>query len=164
DTVLIDAVKGTVAARIPHVHTAESREVHDANHGATLPGALARKEGGAPATDSTVNGNYDNLPVTYTSYTPPFNPHSSTTPPPAATSHCYNPVFTRDSYDHAGATFVSSVHYTTNYNNAFWNGTQMVYGDGDGQLLTNLAIAQDVTAHELTHAVTERTSNLIYSG
>jgi Thermolysin metallopeptidase, alpha-helical domain/Thermolysin metallopeptidase, catalytic domain/Bacterial pre-peptidase C-terminal domain len=56
------------------------------------------------------------------------------------------------------------VHYSTNYVNAFWDGTQMVYGDGDNVTSRSLAIAIDVTAHELTHAVTERTSGLIYSG
>ena len=48
--------------------------------------------------------------------------------------------------------------------NAFWNGTQMVYGDGDGVTPRRWASSLDVTAHELTHAVTEHESNLIYSG
>ena len=72
----------------------------------------------------------------------------------------------RDSYDDAGATLKSTVHfcpedsnqpgiYLCPYGNAFWNGTRMVYGDG-------FASADDVVAHELTHAVTERTAGLYY--
>ncbi len=142
DTVLVDAVKGTVVARIPHIHTAENREVHDAKNRSTLPGALVVSEGGTGG-DATAKGNYDNLGTTY---------------------DCYKQLFNRDSFDNSGAKLISTVHYQSNYNNAFWNGTQMVYGDGDGTLLANLATAIDVTAHELTHAVTERTSGLIYSG
>jgi Zn-dependent metalloprotease len=59
---------------------------------------------------------------------------------------------------------ISSVHYDVNYVNAYWDGTQMVYGDGDGVDASNLARSMDETAHELTHAVTENESNLIYSG
>ncbi len=143
DTILVDATTGTVAARFPHIHTAKNRELHNTKQSSTLPGALARKEGASAVTDSTVNGNYDNLGNTY---------------------DCYKQLFNRDSFDNAGAKLIATVHYQKKYNNAFWNGTQMVYGDGDGTLLGNLALSIDVTAHELTHAVTERTSGLVYSG
>jgi vibriolysin len=72
-------------------------------------------------------------------------------------------VHGRDSYDNAGATLKASVHFSTNYNNAYWNGSQMVYGDGDGSTFIALSRDLDVDAHELTHAVTERTANLVYS-
>ncbi len=143
DTVLVDAVNGSIVGRIPHIHTAENRQVHDAKNGSATPGVLVRAEGQAPTADTTVNGNYDNLGFTY---------------------DCYKQLFARDSFDNKGAALISTVHYSTKYNNAFWDGTQMVYGDGDGVVLANLATEVDVTAHELTHAVTERTSNLIYSG
>jgi vibriolysin len=82
-----------------------------------------------------------------------------------ATYEAYKAFWNRDSYNNAGAALISSVHYSTNYCNAFWNGTQMVYGDGNsGQGCLPLARAQDVTAHELTHAVTEYESGLVYSG
>jgi bacillolysin len=68
----------------------------------------------------------------------------------------------RNSYDNAGHTIISGVHYSRNYNNAFWSGAQMVYGDGDGTVFTSLSGSYDVIAHELTHAVTEYTSNLEY--
>ena len=52
---------------------------------------------------------------------------------------------------------ISTVHYDAWYNNAFWNGSQIVYGDADG-----FPLADDVVAHELTHGVTEHESNLFY--
>ncbi|MCM3737614.1 M4 family metallopeptidase [Bacillus cytotoxicus] len=74
----------------------------------------------------------------------------------------YKNTFSRNSYDNAGGTLKSTVHYGSNYNNAFWNGSQMVYGDGDGYTFISLSGGLDVVGHELTHAVTERSSNLIY--
>jgi vibriolysin len=143
DTVLVNAADGSIALRQPHIFTAKSREMHDAQNGYSTPGPLVRKEGAAPVSDKYVNDNYDRLGATY---------------------DCYKELFGRDSYDDHGAKLVSSVHYQRNYVNAYWDGTQMVYGDGDGQEASNLAESMDVTAHELTHAVTERTSNLNYSG
>src|SRR5581483_3532633 len=71
-------------------------------------------------------------------------------------------TFNRNSFDDKGAIIKSSVHYDQGYNNAFWDGTQMVYGDGDGQVFRPLSGGVDVVGHELTHAVTERTAGLIY--
>lgn len=70
--------------------------------------------------------------------------------------------FNRNSFDNAGAAIKSSVHFGSSYNNAFWNGVQMVYGDGDGTTFKALSGALDVVAHEFTHAVTEKTANLEY--
>jgi vibriolysin len=143
DTVLVNAVDGTVVRVLPHIHTAKNREMHDAKNGTTLPGTTVRVEGGAAVSDSVVNTNYDWLGKVW---------------------DCYNTLFQRDSIDGAGAKLISSVHYDKNYVNAYWDGTQMVYGDGDGVNATNLALSMDVTAHELTHAVTGNESNLDYSG
>lgn len=74
----------------------------------------------------------------------------------------YKDVHNRNSYDGSGADLVSTVHYGRNYNNAFWSGSQMVYGDGDGTTFIPLSGALDVIAHELTHAVTDTTADLIY--
>lgn len=68
----------------------------------------------------------------------------------------------RDSYDGKGAPIYSVVHYGSNYNNAQWNGEAMLYGDGDGVNFTSLSGANDIVAHELTHAVTEHTAGLVY--
>jgi vibriolysin len=143
DSVLVNAIDGTVVGRMPHIHTAKNREMHNLNHGTSLPGPLARTEGAAPSSDVIVNDNYDRLGTTY---------------------DCYFSLFGRDSYNGAGVKMISSVHYSNNYVNAYWDGVQMVYGDGDGVDASNLAQSMDVTAHELTHAVTENESNLIYSG
>nr|WP_034760870.1 M4 family metallopeptidase [Rossellomorea vietnamensis] len=74
----------------------------------------------------------------------------------------YKNTHNRNSYDGNGAALKSTVHYGRNYNNAFWNGQQMVYGDGDGSTFVSLSGGLDVIAHELTHAVTDTTADLIY--
>ena len=143
DLVYVDARGGDVVARHPQIHSAINRRVHSANNGTSTPGTLRRAEG-APATgDSHIDMNYDMLGFTY---------------------NCYRTLFGRDSFDNAGAALISTVHYSTNYVNAYWDGTQMVYGDGDGVNSIELGKDADVTVHELTHAVTERESNLTYSG
>jgi bacillolysin len=143
DDVLINAVSGAVVQRLTNIHSIKNRQVHDANYGTTLPGTLVRTEGGAVVADPVANTNYDQLGKTY---------------------DCYKTIFNRDSYDNAGARLVSSVHYGYNYANAGWISSkqQMIYGDGDGATFGNMAYAQDVTAHELAHAITSATSNLNY--
>lgn len=74
----------------------------------------------------------------------------------------YKNVHNRSSYDNKNAQLISTVHYGKNYNNAFWNGSQMVYGDGDGSTFTSLSGGLDVIAHELTHAVTDTSADLVY--
>ncbi|KAL3812176.1 hypothetical protein ACHAXA_011862 [Cyclostephanos tholiformis] len=71
-------------------------------------------------------------------------------------------TFGRDSIDNMGMTLTSQVHYDLRYNNAFWDGSKMTYGDGDGVTFIPFSQDLDVVAHELTHGVTERESNLIY--
>ncbi len=56
----------------------------------------------------------------------------------------------------------SRVHFGSRYNNAFWNGSSMTYGDGDGSQFTPL-VTLDIAGHEMTHGVTERTAGLTYS-
>ncbi|GAB3158993.1 hypothetical protein GCM10027059_04610 [Myceligenerans halotolerans] len=70
--------------------------------------------------------------------------------------------FERTSYDDAGARVSATVHYGQNYQNAFWDGTQLVFGDGDGRIFNRFTIAVDILAHELGHAVTEYTAGLVY--
>ncbi len=74
----------------------------------------------------------------------------------------YGDVFDRDSIDGEGMKIISTVHYDVGYCNAFWNGEQMTYGDGDGSQCKPLSGGLDVVGHELTHGVTEFTSGLIY--
>ncbi len=144
DKVYVDMDTGSIVAVYPQIYFAENRKVYNLNHGTSLPGTLARSEGQAATSDIDVNAAYDGTGAAYEGYKQFWN---------------------RDSYNNAGATLISSVHYSNNYCNAYWNGTQMVYGDGDAsQNCAPLARAVDVTAHELTHAVTENESGLVYSG
>lgn len=78
------------------------------------------------------------------------------------TDDYYQAAFGRDSLDDEGMQMVSSAHFGRNYNNAFWDGSQVTYGDGDGRNFREFSGGLDVVAHELTHGVTEFTSNLIY--
>jgi vibriolysin len=144
ELVYVDAISGEVVARHSLIQSAKSRSIYTANYGVSLPGTLLRYEGGPAASDSVANDNYATLGVTY---------------------DYYNVIFGRDSYDDSGASMVSSIHYYINYNNAGWSSfyQQMIYGDGDGYTFSNLASCLDVTGHELTHAVTERTSGLVYA-
>ncbi|MBA0048902.1 M4 family metallopeptidase [Mycobacteroides sp. LB1] len=80
----------------------------------------------------------------------------------AAVVRFYRECFGRNSVDNAGMTLVSSIHYGVKYTNAFWNGSQMAYGDGDGQLFLDFTKANDVIGHELTHGVTQFTAGLNY--
>src|SRR5690606_35827147 len=85
--------------------------VHDAGHGTGLPGRAVRAEGDEPGQDATVNRAYAGL---------------------GATFELLLSAYGRDSIDGAGMPLVATVHYDRDYNNAFWNGEQMVFGDGDG--------------------------------
>jgi Zn-dependent metalloprotease len=76
----------------------------------------------------------------------------------------YSSVFGRNSIDNAGMTMLSSIHFGRNFNNAMWNGSQMLYGDGDGKLFTDFTGSNDVIGHELTHGVTQHSLQLAYSG
>jgi len=144
DKVYINAENGKVVGIHPQIYFAENRRIYSANNGTTLPGTLKRTEGQAATSDVDVSGAYDGTGATY---------------------EAYKLFWNRDSYNNAGATLTSSVHYSTNYCNAYWNSTQMVFGDGNSsQGCLPLARAIDVTGHELTHAVTENESGLVYSG
>jgi Zn-dependent metalloprotease len=75
----------------------------------------------------------------------------------------YWDLFKRDSIDGHHMTLISSVHYGVKFNNAFWNGTQMTYGDGDGEVFVDFTLGDDVIGHELTHGVTQHSLALNYS-
>ncbi|WPB79116.1 M4 family metallopeptidase [Archangium violaceum] len=142
DNVYVNALTGAIEATHSEIHSAKNRAVYSSNNGTSLPGTLKRSEGGAATGDTHVDDNYTHLGTTY---------------------DCYSVNFARDSYNGAGAQLRSSVHYSTNYTNAFWNGTQMVYGDSNGVQSAPLGKSLDVTVHELTHAVTSSESNLTYA-
>jgi Zn-dependent metalloprotease len=117
------------------------RTIFDAGNTTDLPGTQVRAEGGAATGDQSVNEAYDGLGATY---------------------DLYEQVFKRNSLDDKGLRLVASVHYGQQYDNAEWDGRQMLFGDGDGQYFNRFTIAIDVIGHELTHGVTQYTANLEY--
>ncbi len=74
----------------------------------------------------------------------------------------FKQVHNRDAIDGKGSTMNIVINFQKNFNNAFWNGQMMVFGNGDGQNFSDLSASLDVTAHEMTHGVIENTANLIY--
>lgn len=68
----------------------------------------------------------------------------------------------RDSIDGAGMDLILNVHYGDGYNNAFWDGDEMTFGDGDGEIFSSFARSLDVTAHEIFHGVTQHLNGLVY--
>jgi len=117
------------------------RDVFDTKGKTKLPGKLVRAEGDPPSKDVAVNEAYDGAGSTY---------------------DFYLDIYTRNSIDGKGMRIDSTVHYDTNYDNAFWNGAQMVYGDGDGKFFNRFTASLDVIGHELTHGVTAHEANLNY--
>jgi Zn-dependent metalloprotease len=124
-------------------HATPDRTIYDAGHTETLPGTKARDEGDAPVDDESVNRAYKGLGATYSFFAD---------------------VYGRDSLDDHGLPLIGTVHYSQDYDNAFWDGQQMVFGDGDGEIFRDFTIPLDVIAHELTHGVTEYTARLAYDG
>jgi len=119
------------------------RTIYDEQNGEQLPGNLVRGEGDPASPDVAVNEAYDYSGTTY---------------------NFYKAIFSRNSVDDRGLRLDSSVHYSTQYDNAFWDGQQMIYGDGDSQLFNRFTISLDVIGHELTHGVTQYTAALQYNG
>lgn len=119
------------------------RDIYDAQNGTRLPGKPVRKEGQPSNGDVAVDEAYDYLGVTY---------------------DFFWQAYQRNSLDNKGLALLGSVHYDEGYQNAFWNGQQMVFGDGDGEIFNRFTIAIDVVGHELSHGVTESEAGLVYSG
>ena len=115
--------------------------IYDAKHSTNVPGTKVRCVGDAPSSDQTVNEAYDALNATF---------------------DFYSNIYGRNSIDDEGMPLMGVVHYDENYDNAFWDGKEMIFGDGDGTLFNRFTIAIDVPAHELTHGVTADEAGLIY--
>ncbi len=119
------------------------RTIYDAQNSENLPGSLVRREGGKVRGGRTVTEAYNYSGSTY---------------------NFFRDVFNRNSIDTRGMKLDSTVHYGEDYNNAFWNGTQMVYGDGDGEIFERFTKSIDVIGHELSHGVTQYEAALEYEG
>lgn len=130
-------------ALTPAGEPAKHRTIYTADHTASLPGTVVRAEGQGPTGDPAADEAYGYMGDTF---------------------DFYWAAYQRDSIDDAGMPLVGTVHYQQDYDNAFWNGQQMVYGDGDGDLFNRFTIAVDVIGHELTHGVSGNEVNLRYLG
>jgi bacillolysin len=143
DLVLVDAHTGGIALTIAELETAKDRQVCDRNNVVGAAEACgspySRSEGQAATGNVDVDRAYDYSGDTYDFFSSKFG---------------------RDSLDGAGLTLKSTVKYCPSasecpYENAYWNGAQMVYGAG-------FAAADDVVGHELSHGVTDFESHLFY--
>ena len=126
---------------IPHPYVLPPGQVYDCQHHTTLPGVPVPNPGNSP--DATAKRAYNES---------------------EGVAKFYWDIFQRDSIDGHHMTLISSIHYSVNFNNAFWNGSQMTYGDGDGQVFVDFTLGDDVIGHELTHGVTQHSLGLVYSG
>ena len=152
-TLAIDAAfrerRAQAAAQEPTARaTAQADEgdrwvIHSAGNEETLPGTVVRSEGDAATDDPAVNEAYAWTQQVW---------------------DLYEQQFDRRSYDGAGTTVTVTVHYGQNYDNAFWDGEQLVFGDGDGEIFERFTKPADVLAHEFSHGVVQYTSAFVYSG
>lgn len=141
------AILEAISEVAPRLAGVKHRMVYDVEHGATLPGRLARNEGDPPSGDPAVDEAYEGSGASY---------------------DLYAQVYGRNSLDDLGASLVSCVHYQQGYDNAFWNGKQLVFGDGDEnlpleeRLFNRFTVAAEIIGHELTHGVIQYEARLSY--
>lgn len=122
---------------------APDREISDAQEREVLPGVRVRGEDDPATGDTAVDEAFDGL---------------------GATFDFLWDAFARNSLDGAGGSLLATVHYGRDYDNAFWNGERMVFGDGDGEVFTGFTGSLTVIAHELAHGVIEDEGGLVYQG
>lgn len=137
----LTSVASAHAAGLITLAATPSITVYDCKHTQTLPGTPVPKP--KTASDATVKRAFNET---------------------TGVAEFYKEVFNRNSIDDHGMTMMSSVHYGQDYNNAMWNGSQMVYGDGDGEIFVDFTKGNDVIGHELTHGVTQHSLQLAYTG
>ncbi len=126
----------------PTALTPKRREVYDAQHKRNLPGKLVMSDhGGLTSRDIEAVEAFEGA---------------------GATSDFYAKVLFRNSIDGKGMPIISTVHYGQKFDNAMWDGKQMIFGDGDGKFFNRFTIDVAVTAHELTHGMTQHTAALEY--
>lgn len=119
------------------------RTVSDARGSERLPGVPVRREGDPATADVAVNEAYDGLGHTH---------------------DLFRVAFERASIDGANLPLEASVHFGEDYDNAFWDGERMVFGDGDGVVFRRMTASLSVIGHELAHGVTQYSANLVYQG
>lgn len=141
---------GNVAHMFPTVNVGDwkkNRIVYNAANGLTLPGLILRREGEPPVRDVAANEAFDGCGDTW---------------------DLFHDIYDRNSVDGRGLKLESTVHYQESYDNAFWDGRQMVYGDGDedmdpeDRIFNRFTRSVEIIAHELTHGVSQNEANLTY--
>lgn len=149
-TLLLDASMRTVRLQNQPVRASLlarsdslQRSIFTAAGTETQPGELVRGEGDGPTGDPAADEAYDGLGATWT---------------------LLREAYGRSSIDDEGLPLLATVHYGQDYDNAFWDGTQMVFGDGDGELFRRFTVAVDVIGHELVHGMTQDEVGLVYAG
>jgi len=125
----------------------KNRVVYSAKNGLSLPGVVVRRENEPPIADEAANEAFDGSGDTY---------------------DLFHDIYARHSIDDRGFSLDSTIHYQVSYDNAFWDGAQMVYGDGDEDLpeadriFNRFTVSLDVIGHELTHGLIQNECKLIY--
>ncbi|RUR01097.1 M4 family metallopeptidase [Labedella endophytica] len=119
------------------------RAVFDAQSTEELPGTRVRGEGDPATGDAATDEAYDGL---------------------GATHALFAAAFDRDSIDDAGLPLEATVHFGEAYDNAFWDGSRMVFGDGDGEVFERFTRSLSVIGHELSHGVVQYSANFVYEG
>lgn len=135
---------GLAGPGVPAVPAEDRRRtIYTARHGQDLPGDIVATERRPPSAggDPAAAEAFDGL---------------------GATWDFYAAILGRQSIDDEGMALDATVHFGDDYNNAFWNGRQMVFGDGDGQIFNRFTVALEVIGHELAHGVTEDEAGLVY--
>ena len=123
--------------------TKASRKVYDSNNTYEKRVKLVMSEGGSPSTDESVKNAYDYVGQVF---------------------DYFRDVMARNSIDNLGMDLVINVHFGEKYQNAFWDGDEIILGDGDGKIFSNFSRSLDVIAHELAHGITQFSANFKYSG
>jgi len=128
---------------VAQLSDAPNRTISDAQNTEKLPGLVVRTEDEPAVEDATANEAFDGL---------------------GATFELLLAAFERNSLDERGAPLHATVHYGVDYDNAFWDGERMVFGDGDGEVFRGFTRSLSVIGHELAHGVIQHTANLEYQG
>lgn len=184
----VDAVTGEVLRREEQIQTADGQG--RTLYSGSVPLQVTARSGGYELRDATRGGTYttdmagrsDSIVcqlfgscpngTIVTAPTTTFGNGTGSDPDTAAADAQYGTNVTWDYYKTihnrngifgTGTGSLNRVHYGNGYVNAFWDGEKMTYGDGDGTSYGPL-VSLDVAGHEMSHGVTENTSNLTYSG
>ena len=132
-----------MASLLPATPGTSARRVFDSQNTGSTRLKIIREEGAMSIMDTDANAAYDNGGLV---------------------RDYFKTVLGWNSINDDGLDLIFNVHYMVKYNNAFWDGEQMTFGDGDGVNFQNFVRALDVTAHELTHGIVQYTANLEYKG